>query len=337
MHQISARIRDLEKRLVKPEFWQDNVIAQNSLQELNYLIFCEQEQYREWLTRLNDIKAALELLESETDEQLEQELIANYNFLSNELKHVEILNLLNQPFDDKGTFITITAGNNDLDSQDWVNMLVRMYSRCCDNRYYKIRLVDESLGEWGGFNYALLEIFGEYAYGNLKSEQGIHQLRRISPFSKDSQIQTSFAKVEVIPIVDESMDFEIPEKDLEIYLPFASANSHRQRVLVNLTHIPTGISFTSKNERNQLQNKEQALTVVKSKLFALMQTQGVALKDIKKPSSKNVVNNPIREYIFHPYQQVKDLRTNVETNQIEEVMEGNLDLFIRAYLKLGIA
>lgn len=144
-----------------------------------------------------------------------------------------------------------------------------------------------------------LEICGKYAYGYLKSEQRIHQLRRISPFSKDSKIQTSFAKVEVIPIFDESVDLEIPEKDLEIYLQPTPRNSNRQRVLAKVTHIPTGISVTCINERNQLLNKEKALAVIKTKLGALMQTQGVALENVKKPSSKNVANNPIREYIFH--------------------------------------
>ena len=173
------------------------------------MIFCEQQQYQEWQARLNDIQAALELLKSEADEQLEQELLINFNFLTNELKHVEIISLFNQPFDDKGAFITITAGNNDADSQHWVQMLLRMYSYC-DRHECKLRLVDESLGEMGGFEYATLEIFGKYAYGYLKSEQGIHQLRRIPAFSEDSKVQTSFAKMEVSPLVDESMDFEIP-------------------------------------------------------------------------------------------------------------------------------
>ena len=211
-------------------------------------------------------------------------------------------------------------------------MLLRMYCHWCDRHECKLRLVDESLGEFGGFNYATLEISGKYAYGYLKSEQGIHQLRRIPAFSEDSKIQTSFANAEVIPIVDESMDFEIPEKDLEIYLPFTGANSNKVVTLAKVTHIPTGISATCTEERNQLQNKEKALTIVKSKLFTLMQAQGVALSDVKKPSSKNVDNNPIREYIFHPYQKVKDLRTDVETTDIEEVMKGNLDLFIKVYL-----
>jgi peptide chain release factor 2 len=293
------------------------------------LIFCEQERYQEWLTRLNDAKAALELLESEADEQLEQELLANFNFLSNELKHVEILNLLNQPFDDKAAFITITAVNSDVDSHDWVNMLLRMYSKWCDRHSYKIRLVDESMREFG-FEYVTLEISGSDAYGYLKSEQGIHQLRRISPFSKDSKIQTSFADVEVIPIVDESMDFEIPQQDLEV---ISKLCPYGRYFSATISHIPTGISVTSREKRSQLQNKETALTVVKSKLRALMQTQGVSLKDVKT-SSKNVANNPIREYIFDPYQKVKDLRTNVETSDIEEVIKGNLDMFIKAYLKL---
>lgn len=300
------------------------------------MIFCEQEQYQEWQTRLNDIQAALELLESEADEQLEQELLANFNFLSNELKHVEILNLLNQPFDDKGAFITITAGNSDLDSQDWVNMLLRMYCHWCDRYECKLRIVEEFWRESGGFEYVTLEIFGKYGYGYLKSEQGIHQFKSILSSRKDSKTQTSFAKVEVMPIFHESVDLEIPKQDLDVYLPPINPNSNRQRVLAKVTHIPTGISVTCINERNQLANLKKALAVIKNKLFSLMQTQGVALSDIKKSSSKNVADNSIREYIFHPYQQIKDLRTDVETAEIEEVMKGNLDLFIKAYLKKNI-
>ena len=263
-------------------------------------------------------------------------MIANFDFLSRELKHVEILNLLHQPFDDKGAFITITAGNKDVESPIWVGMLMRMYSKWCETHQCQVQLVDQSVAEWGGFSYLILEIIGEYAYGYLKSEQGIHQLKRISPFNEDSKIQTSFAKVEVIPIVDESMDFEIPERDLEI-----TRGKHTcmrgPNPLAKVTHIPTGISVTCTEERNQLANLEKALVVVKSKLFSLMQTQGVPLSDIKKPSPKTTPDNPIREYIFDPYQKVKDLRTDVETTEIDEVMKGNLDLFIKAYLKQHFA
>ena len=298
------------------------------------MIFCEQERYQELKTRLYDIQAALELLETESDEHLEQELQTNYEFLSSELKHVEIISLLNQPFDDKGAFMTVTAGNDNLDSLDWVEMLQRIYANWCKNHDCKLQLLDESIGEFCGFNYVTLEITGNYAYGYLKSEQGIHQLKRISPFSEDSQIQTSFAKVEVTPILDETVNFEIPIQDLEFYVQPSNPNSNRISLLVKATHIPTGISFTSRDRRSQLQNKEQALAVVKSKLFALMQIQGVSLKDVKKASTKNVANNPIRKYIFHPScQQVRDLRTNIETSKIEEIMKGNLDLFTKAYLK----
>jgi len=297
------------------------------------LIFYQQERYQQLKTRLYDIQAALELLETESDEHLEQELQTNYEFLSSELKHVEIISLLNQPFDDKGAFMTVTAGNDDLDSLDWVEMLQRIYANWCKNHDCKLQLLDESIGEFCGFNYVTLKITGNYAYGYLKLEQGIHQLRRISPFPKKSTIINSFAKVEVTPILDETVDFKIPMQDLEFYVQPSNPNSNRISLIVKATHIPTGISFTSRDRRSQLQNKEQALSVVKSKLFSLIQTQGVALKDVKKPSPKKVANNPIREYIFHPYQKIKDLRTNIETSNIEEVMKGNLDLFTKAYLK----
>ncbi|MGB3761235.1 MAG: PCRF domain-containing protein, partial [Rivularia sp. (in: cyanobacteria)] len=181
---------------MKPEFWRDTAIAQNSLQELTYLIFYEQEKYQELRTCLNNAKAALELLESEADEQLQQELQTNYDFLSSQLKHVEIINLLNQPFDDKEALLTITAGNSDADSQDWVNMLLQMYDDWCDRYDCKVRVWQEFIAESSCLDYVTLEISGKYAYGYLKSEQGIHQLKLISPFCKKPRIKTSFAKVE---------------------------------------------------------------------------------------------------------------------------------------------
>ncbi|BAY81915.1 peptide chain release factor 2 [Calothrix parasitica NIES-267] len=296
------------------------------------MIFNEQEKYQKWQTRFSNIQVALELLESQADKQLEQELQTNFDFLNKELKKAEIQNLLNQPLDKSGAIITISLvpspGNSD-DSQDWVGMLLRMYSHWCDKHDFKPWFLDESIGELVGFNYITLEITGKYPYGYLKSEQGIHQLRRISPFCKKPRIKTSLAKVEVTPILDEPV-FEIPIQDLEIT---GKHSLNGRNLWVKILHIPTDISFTSRDKRSQLLNKETALAVVKSRIFSLMQIQGVSLKDVKKPSSKNLANNPIRQYIFHPYQQVKDLRTNIETSDIEEVIKGNIDLFIKAYLK----
>ncbi|MCJ8281365.1 MAG: PCRF domain-containing protein [Rivularia sp. ALOHA_DT_140] len=193
----------------------------------------------------------------------------------------------------------------------------------------RIIFLDESIREFG-FEYVSLQISGKYAYGHLKSEQGIHQIKRTSPFNKDSKIHTSFADVEVTPIIDESLDFQIPIEDLEIT---SRVSPHGRCSWATILHIHTGISTTSSSLRSQLQNKQKALTIVKSKLFALMQSQNATLSNIKKPTSENKTNNPIREYIFHPYKKVKDLRTKLETSDIEEVLKGNLDMFIKAYLK----
>lgn len=283
---------------------------------------------------LEDIKAGVELLELSADEQLLQEVQTNLTQLWEEVNKAEIGHLLSQPCDQNGAFITITADIGSVDAQGWASMLFRMYYLWAVSHGYKVFPVDINKGDEPYIRYAL-EITGYYAYGYLKSEQGRHaRILRISPLNGKGRRYTSFANVEVSPILDESVEFEILEKDLEIILPPPQGNVNRAAVWVQVFHLPTGITVFCNNEYKQLQNKEKALAILKSKLWAIMQAQGVnQIAKIKPKEITSLSSNSVREYVLHPYQKVKDLRTNLETTAVAEVLDGEIDLFIKAYVR----
>lgn len=337
---MTARIQYLDQVIAQPDFWNNPSRAYEVLQEIEYSIFYKHQQYHRWCSILEDIKAALELLELSADEQLWQEVQSNLTQLQQELETLEIQQLLSDPCDQKGAFLTITAGVGGADAQYWAYMLLRMYSKWGESHSYKILLVEESCGDLAGIKSASLEIIGHYTYGYLKSETGTHQLQQISPFNVTNSLRTSLASVEVLPILGESIDFEIPEKDLEITFYRHRGNVNRTETWVKMVHIPSGISVSCNQERSQMQNKEKALAILKSKLFAMPTAgyayalaQGVQLDKIQPRLIKSLSNKLIREYILHPYTKVKDLRTNVETTVATEVLDGKIDLFIKAYLQ----
>ena len=313
-------------------FWDNSVTFYQTLQEIEYLKATKKQYQRSHLI-LEDIKPALELLELSADEELLQEAQTNLTQLQQELETVEIQQLMSDPCDQKGAFLTITAGVSGADAEYWAYMLLRMYSKWGESHSYKILLVEESCGDLAGIKSASLEIIGRYAYGYLKSETGTHQLQQISPFDVTNSLRTSLASVEVLPILGESVEWEIPEKDLEITWPRYRGNVNHVETWVNMVHIRTGISVFCEQERSLMRNKEKALAILKSKLFAIALAQGVQIDKIQPRQIKPLSNKLIREYILHPYTKVKDLRTNVETPAATEVLDGKIDLFIKAYLQ----
>ncbi|PNJ96297.1 peptide chain release factor 2 [Cylindrospermopsis raciborskii C04] len=334
---VKAKIQDLEQISAQPEFWEDQNQAQQTLQELNDLK-SHLDQYYHWQTDLEDTKAVVELLELEADEGLLQEAETTINQMHRDLDQWELQQLLSGPYDSQGAVLTINAGAGGTDAQDWAFMLMRMYTRWAEAHGYKVTLAEESEGDEAGIKSATLEITGRYAYGYLRAEMGTHRLVRISPFNANGKRQTSFAGVEVMPQIDNSVTLEIPEKDLEITTSRAGGkggqNVNKVETAVRIVHIPTGVAVRCTEERSQLQNKEKALARLKAKLLVIAREQRAQeIAEIRGDMVEASWGNQIRNYVFHPYQIVKDLRTNLETTAIGDVMNGDLDNFIQAYLR----
>ena len=258
--------------------------------------------------------------------------------LNQDLDQWELQQLLSGTYDDKGAVLTINAGAGGTDAQDWAFMLMRMYTRWAEDHGYKVTLAEESKGEEAGIKSVTLEITGRYAYGYLRSEMGTHRLVRISPFNANGKRQTSFAGIEVMPQIDNTVKLDIPEKDLDISTTRSGGkggqNVNKVETAVRIVHLPTGLAVRCTEESSQLQNKEKALARLKAKLLIIAKEQRAQeIAEIRGDMVEASWGNQIRNYVFHPYQMVKDLRTNIETTAITDVMNGELDMFIQAYLR----
>ena len=252
-----------------------------------------------------------------------------------------MLLLLNGPYDKNDCILEIHPGAGGTESCDWASMLYRMYTRWCEKKGYKVTVLDYQDGDEAGIKSVSIMIKGPYAYGYLKNEKGVHRLVRLSPFDSNNRRHTSFASVEITPDIDKDVSIEIDEKDLKIDV-YRSTGAGGQGVnttdsAVRITHLPTKIVVTCQNERSQIQNKEQALRVLKNKLLLIkLEEQEKELNKIKGEQSNNEFGSQIRSYVMHPYSMVKDHRTNAETSNVGKVMDGDIDLFIESNLKKGL-
>lgn len=331
----------LEVEVAAPDFWSDQDRARQEMQKLSDL----KDEYESWngfKSELNDLKELIDIAEAENDESVIAEASSKITELENKFAKMEFAMLLSGPHDASSAVMSIHAGAGGTDAQDWAEMLMRMYFRYAENKNWKVKLVDESRGTEAGIKSVTFFVHGRYAYGHLKREAGVHRLVRQSPFNADALRQTSFALVEVIPELDETVKIEIKPEDLRIDT-FMSGGKGGQSVnttysAVRIVHIPTKITVSCQNERSQTQNKETAMKILKAKLAKLEEEKLLAeKKELRGEYHSAEWGNQIRSYVLHPYHMVKDLRTEYETADTDSVLDGDLDGFIEAELRADAA
>ena len=340
---IPTKIEELEKLELQTKelnFWNDRNKAEEVLKEIKELkdVITSVENTK---SEISSNKELLQLSEMENDEELYNDIINNIDVLEKKTEDLKILLLLNGPYDKNNCILDIHPGAGGTESCDWASMLYRMYLRYCEKKGYKIDLLDYQAGDEAGIKSVSIMIKGTNAYGYLKNEKGVHRLVRLSPFDSNNRRHTSFASVEVTPEIDKEITIDIDEKDLKIDV-YRSTGAGGQGVnttdsAVRITHIPSKIVVTCQNERSQIQNKEQALKVLKNKLLMKkLEEQEQELNKIKGIQSNIDFGSQIRSYVMHPYSLVKDHRTNTETSNVQKVLDGDIDLFIEDNLKKGI-
>ncbi|NFD95503.1 peptide chain release factor 2 [Clostridium sporogenes] len=336
IEKLKNSISELQNKMQNPNFWDDIKEAQKITSEEKYL--------KDKLIKYNDLKSTIEdiisLCEmlSDDDDDMGKEILSEYKNIKEEIDRFKIETLLSGEYDRNNVIMTLHSGVGGTDAQDWKDMLFRMYTRWAEKEGFTIKIMDLLEAEDAGIKSVTLKITGEFVYGYLKSEKGIHRLVRISPFNANGKRQTSFASIEVLPELTDDQEIEIRSEDLKIdtYRAGGAGGQHVNKTesAVRITHIPTGIIVQCQNERSQHTNKETAMKVLKSKLVELKErSHKEKIEDLTGELKDMGWGSQIRSYVFHPYNLVKDHRTGAETSNVDAVMNGDINIFITEYLK----
>lgn len=328
---LQSRIEEIRSLITDTGFWDDVPRANKLMKELKML----ENKLNSW----NILRSRVDTLDEVGEVLSDEEMQAEIEKIESDLKQAELLLFFSRKYDENDALISIHPGAGGTDAQDFAEMLLRMYLRLCERKNWKVELLDKSTGDEAGIKSATLKISGEYVFGWLKAENGVHRLVRQSPFNSSGTRETSFAQVEIMPVV-ESEDLRIDEKDLRVDTYRASGKGgqgvNTTDSAVRITHLPTGIVTTCQNERSQIQNKEKALEVLKSRLAQMMEEQHTSkLEELRGEKQQIAWSNQIRSYVLHPYKMVKDHRTGTESGNPDKIFDGELDEFLESGLKIN--
>ena len=337
---LKSRLNELEAITLTNGFWNDNVKSKEVLNEIKS-IKSKVVEYDRLYTEIANIEEISEIIILENDIDMAKEVIRNTSTILGDINKFEVTTLLSGKYDKNNAIITIHPGAGGTESQDWAEMLYRMYTRWANKNSFSVKELDFLEGDEAGIKSVTFEIVGENSYGYLKSEMGVHRLVRISPFDSGGRRHTSFASIEILPEITDDIKVDINSDDLRIdtYRASGAGGQHINKTssAVRITHIPTNVVVACQSERSQIQNREAAMKMLKSKLFDLKEKEHKEkIEDLKGEQRDIAWGSQIRSYVFCPYTLVKDHRTNYEVGNVESVMDGDLDGFMEAYLKLGL-
>ena len=337
LDRLRSDLADLRKQAEAPDLWNDQEHAQKLMSRISSLE-SDVNRAESLRRRIDDVPVMLDLAQSEADEGVLAEVMSEIASLDRAISELEVRTLLSGPYDARHALVQISAGAGGVDAADWAQMVLRMYLRWAERNGYPTEIYETSEAEEAGIKSATFAVKARYAYGTLRGEHGVHRLVRISPFDNQSRRQTSFAGVDVTPVVEASDHVEIDEKDLRVDI-YRSSGPGGQGVnttdsAVRLTHVPTGIVVTCQNERSQLQNKATAMVILQARLLERRRQEEEAAMNALRGGRQDVAfGSQIRNYVLHPYQLVKDLRTDVETGNVNAVLDGEIDQFIEAAIR----
>ncbi|MCQ2555544.1 MAG: peptide chain release factor 2 [Clostridia bacterium] len=342
LERVKEELARLNREIEEPHFWDEIEAAQKKMKEKKVMenTIGSFEALEKKVSDISEMMELCEILEPGSDElnSSVKSIEDDFAKLKTDIENLRLTTLLTGKYDHNGAILSIHAGTGGIDAQDWAEMLLRMYTRFCDSKGYQVKLIDIERDTEGGIKTATISVDGENAYGYLRNEKGVHRLVRISPYNAQNKRQTSFAKIDVMPEIEGDTDIEIDPNDLRIdtYRASGAGGQHVNKTesAVRITHIPTGVVVTCQNERSQIQNREVAMNVLKSRLLEMKEAQQKEdLKELKGEDMLNAWGSQIRSYVFQPYTLVKDHRTGAETSDVTSVMDGNIEFFINEKLK----